>query len=506
MRCPSGSSSRPTASPACGRTRRSSAGCSSRATSRRGSPRPRRWATTASRNRPRGGSAPRRSRTGRRRSARAGSSAASTAATPPRATPSREISDRGPEPAVRGGWRRGPGRLACWARTDRGTARDCGRNQPRGEPMPPERLSALDASFLAVEGPSAHMHVGWAATFAPPADGPRPDFETLFEHISGRLGRAPRFRQRLASDPLGLSAPLLIDAEDFDPADHIHRSAAEDISQLADAVLSEPLPRDRPLWEFWIADGLADRRIGLVGKAHHCMVDGLAAVELGSLLLDLGPDAEPPADEDRDWLPAPPPHALELLARGAWDRTREQLALLRYPLAVARSPLTLPALGLRTARALAGAVLPVAPASHLNEPGSPDRHLATARRPLDELRAIRSAHEVTINDVLLAAVAGALRRHAERAEELPRDLKAMVPVNVRGDDGGVLGNRITFMFVELPASVPDPLVRLKLIGDATRARKEAGVPEDADLALKALSYAPRPVQKAAAHALARPRV
>jgi diacylglycerol O-acyltransferase len=371
--------------------------------------------------------------------------------------------------------------------------------------MPPERLSALDASFLAVEGPSAHMHVGWAATFAPPADGSRPDFDTLFAHITGRLCRAPRFRQRIAPDPLGLNAPLWIDAEEFDPAEHIHRSAAENLPQLADAVLSEPLRRDRPLWELWIADGLTDGRIGLVGKAHHCMVDGIAAVELGLLLLDPEPHAGP-ADDDPDWLPAPTPHALELLARGAWDRTREQLALLRYPLAVARSPLTLPALGLRTARALTGAILPVAPSSHLNEPGSPERHLATARRPLDELRAIRSAHEVTVNDVLLAAVAGALRRHAERAEERPRDLKAMVPVNVRGDDGGVLGNRITFMFVELPTSVPDPLVRLKLIGDATRARKEAGIPEDADTALKALSYVPRQLQKAAAHALASPRV
>jgi diacylglycerol O-acyltransferase / wax synthase len=372
--------------------------------------------------------------------------------------------------------------------------------------MPPERLSALDASFLTVEGPSAHMHVGWAATFAPPMDGRRPDFDTLFVHIAGRLGRAPRYRQRLAPDPLGLNAPLWIDDEDFDPAEHIHRSAAEDLHQLADAVLSQPLRRDRPLWEFWIADGLRDGRIGLVGKAHHCMVDGIAAVELGSLLLDLGPDAGPAQDEDPDWLPAPAPHALELLARGAWDRTREQIGLLRYPLAVARSPLALPGLGLRTARALAGAMLPVAPPSPLNEPGSPARHLATARRPLSELRAIRKAHGATVNDVLLAAVAGALRRHAERAGERPRDLKAMVPVNVRAEDAGELGNRITFMFVELPVSVDDPRVRLELVADDTRARKESGVPEDADVALKALSYAPRPVQKAAAHALASPRV
>src|SRR3954453_21470414 len=245
--------------------------------------------------------------------------------------------------------------------------------------MPPGRLSALDASFLTVEGPSAHMHVGWAATFEPPTEGPRPDFDTLFEHIAGRLGRAPRYRQRLAPDPLGLNAPLWIDAEDFDPAEHIHRSAAEDLPQLADAVLSEPLRRDRPLWEFWIADRLRDGRIGLVGKAHHCMVDGIAAVELGSLLLDAAPEAPAPAREDeQDWLPAPPPHALELLARGAWDRTREQLGLLRYPLAVARSPLALPGLRAPAARTLAGAMLPVAPPSRLNEPGSPARHLATA--------------------------------------------------------------------------------------------------------------------------------
>src|SRR3954469_12283754 len=371
--------------------------------------------------------------------------------------------------------------------------------------MPPERLSALDASFLAVEGPSAHMHVGWAATFEPPAD--RPVFDTLFEHIAGRLGRAPRYRQRLAPDPLGLNAPLWIDAEDFAPAEHIHRPAAEDLPQLADAVLSEPLRRDRPLWEFWIADRLRDGRIGLVGKAHHCMVDGIAAVELGSLLLDPAPDAPVPHEADEhDWLPAPAPHALELLARGAWDRTREQLELLRYPLAVARSPLALPGLGLRTARALAGAVLPVAPPSRLNEPGSPARHLATARGPLSELRAIRRAHGVTVNDVLRAAASAALRRHAERAGERPRDLKAMVPVNVRAEDAGELGNRITFMFVELPTAVADPLVRLELVADATRSRKESGAPEDADTALKALSYAPRPVQKAAAHALASPRV
>jgi diacylglycerol O-acyltransferase len=363
--------------------------------------------------------------------------------------------------------------------------------------MPPQRLSALDASFLAVESPSAHMHVGWAATFAAPEHGPRPGFGELFAHIAGRLGRAPRYRQRIAPDALGLHAPLWVDAEDFDPAEHIHHSAAERLEDLADAVLSEPLRRDRPLWEIWIAPELADGRIGLVGKAHHCMVDGLAAVELGSLLLDFEP--EPSTVEADEWLPAPAPHALELLARGAFDRAREPLGLLKAPFGFPRALL-------RTGRALAGAVLPVAPPSLLNAPSSPERHLATARRPLDELRAIKNHHGVTVNDVLLAAVAGALRLHAERRQERPRDLKAMVPVNVRSEAVGELGNRITFMFVELPASSPDPLDRLWRVSDATRTRKEAGVPEDADAAMQALAYAPRTLQKAAAHALASPRV
>jgi diacylglycerol O-acyltransferase / wax synthase len=372
--------------------------------------------------------------------------------------------------------------------------------------MAPERLSPLDASFLAVEGPSAHMHVGWAARFAPPAEGAPPSFEVIFEHLARRLGRAPRYRQRIAPDALGLNAPLWIDAEDFDPADHIHHSAAERLEDLADAVLSEPLPRDRPLWELWLAPELADGTIGLVGKAHHCMVDGIAAVELGSLLLD-AEAAPPPEEPGEDWEPAPAPHALELLARGAWDRTRDQLPLLRAPLELARAPLALAGRAIRTGRALAGAVLPVAPSSPLNGPSSPDRHLATVRRPLDELRAIKHQYGVTVNDVLLAAVAGALHRRAERRRERPRDLKAMVPVNVRTDEaGGGLGNRITFIFVELPTGSRDPIDRLHRVNVATRGRKEAGMPEDADAALQALSFAPRTLQKAAAHALASPRV
>jgi diacylglycerol O-acyltransferase len=152
-----------------------------------------------------------------------------------------------------------------------------------------ERLSALDASFLAVERPAAPMHVGWVAVFDPPENGARPGFDELFEHIAGRLGRAPRYRQRLADVPLAVHDPVWVDDAAFDASAHLVRADGEDLGALVDAVLSSPLRRDRPLWEISIAGDLPDGRLALVGKMHHCMVDGAAVVELGNLLLDADP-------------------------------------------------------------------------------------------------------------------------------------------------------------------------------------------------------------------------
>src|SRR3954462_13104311 len=134
--------------------------------------------------------------------------------------------------------------------------------------MTDARLSPLDASFLEVESATAHMHVGWAATFTPPADAERPTFEQVRDHIASRLGRAPRYRQRLARVPLGGREPQWIDDPLFDPDRHILRARSGDLSDIVDAVMSVPLERDRPLWEMWIADELDDGSIGLVGKAH----------------------------------------------------------------------------------------------------------------------------------------------------------------------------------------------------------------------------------------------
>jgi diacylglycerol O-acyltransferase len=131
--------------------------------------------------------------------------------------------------------------------------------------MSSTRLTSLDASFLEVESSTAHMHVGWASVYAPPEDRRRPSFTELRDHIESRLGRAPRYRQKLATVPLGVSEPVWVDDPDFDVMQHVHRARSGDFHEIADMVMSAPLEHDRPLWELWIADELDDGRIGVVG-------------------------------------------------------------------------------------------------------------------------------------------------------------------------------------------------------------------------------------------------
>jgi diacylglycerol O-acyltransferase / wax synthase len=373
--------------------------------------------------------------------------------------------------------------------------------------MPATRLSPLDASFLAVESPTAHMHVGWACVFRPP-DGPRPSFDDLFEHLEGRLSRGRRFRQRLVSVPLGLNAPLWIDDERFDATRHIVRAESSSLTEAIDDCMSRQLDRARPLWQICVADRLDDGRIGVVGKAHHCMVDGIAAVELAALLLDLTPDPEPEPPDG--WLPAPSPAALSRLAVGVLDQVRGDFELLRLPARVAASPrraIGMAAKGLGAARAAASMLRPAHPVPPLNAPISPLRHLATARRPLEDLRTIKSRFGTTVNDVVLAASAGGVRRLLEQRAESPGPLKTMVPVNVRApEEGGAAGNRISFMFVDLPCDEPDPVRRLETIHGDTAERKHGGEPSSVGDILGAVGYFPQPVRNAVSQVIASPLV
>ena len=351
------------------------------------------------------------------------------------------------------------------------------------------------------------MHVGWVAHFTAREGRRAAGFEELREHIAGRLGAAPRYRQRLVSVPLGVHDPVWADDPDFRIERHVLPADSSDVSEIADAVMSCPLARDRPLWEMWIAEERDGGGFAVVGKAHHCMVDGLAALELGMALLDPEPDAprEPPAT----WETRPAPAPVPLLARALIDRVGQQLDVARAGLGLAGSPtrlLATPGEITRVARALVHAILPLAPASALNRPSSPSRHLAILRRPLDDLRQVKNRHQTTVNDVLLAAVAGGLRGFFADRGEPAIDLKSMVPVSVRGDDtAGALGNRISFLFVELPCAEPDPVARLLKINAVTAQRKAAHEAEGSDAALQALAHVPRTLQRAASHLVASPR-
>jgi diacylglycerol O-acyltransferase len=369
------------------------------------------------------------------------------------------------------------------------------------------RLSPLDTSFLRVESPTAHMHVGWVALFSPPDEEPRPSFQELRQHVGRRLTRAPRYRQRLAPVPFGIHDPIWVDDDDFDIKRHVRHSRSTDIGDVVNRVMSTPLDQVDPLWQLWIADKLADGRIGIVGKAHHCMVDGIAAVELAALLLD--PTPQPPEPEPDRWTPHPPPSNRRLVASGMRDRLVEQLSLLGLPAKVARSPkqiIDLAQEGQRATRALVHSLAPPAPPSMLNRPNSPLRHLAVAKRPLDDLRQVKGHFHTTINDVVLAATSGGVRRFLERHGERPGRLKTMVPVSLREvGKANELGNRISFVFVDLPCDEPDPVRRLLDIHMSMTDRKRAGEPQGGDSVLKAVGYAPHAVQSLVSRLVASPR-
>jgi diacylglycerol O-acyltransferase len=372
------------------------------------------------------------------------------------------------------------------------------------------RLSALDASFLAVETATAHMHVGWVAVFSAPADGGLPSFRELRDHIAQRLGRAPRYRQKLASVPLGLHAPEWTDDRAFSVERHVYRAPGP-LEDLVEEVMSIPLRRDRPLWEMWLCEDTRERQFAIVGKSHHCMVDGLAAIELASVLLDPTPeplDCEPHSAHQPDaWRAAPEPGGEWLLARGLRDLLAQQLDLLHLPLRVASAPASTAqqtaAGALRVTRALSH-LLRGAPESVLNGQLSPLRRLAWTRRPLADLQLVKRAYGTTLNDVVLAAVAGGMRAYLIRRGEQPLALKVMVPVSVRSADD-VLGNHISFVFVDLPCDEPDPAVRLYKVHAAMSRRKRDREPEGADLVLKAAARTPVAVQQTLSRLIASPR-
>ncbi|GAA2562313.1 WS/DGAT/MGAT family O-acyltransferase [Pseudonocardia hydrocarbonoxydans] len=345
----------------------------------------------------------------------------------------------------------------------------------------PDRLSPIDASFLFAEHDTAAMHVGGVMTFEPREGF---DVDALVALIGHRLGLVPRYRQKVREVPGRLGLPVWVDDPDFDLAYHVRRSALaapgteEVLHELVGRLLSRRLDRSRPLWEIYLVEGLADGRLAVVTKTHHAMVDGLATVDIGSVLLDLGP--EPRETPDDDWRPDREPWGLELAASAVLDTLRRpQLALdvTGRILGDVRHAAT--AVGRTVEAALdtgrtAARTRPVHP---LNAVTGSQRRYGTARTPLADHRAVRRAHGGTVNDVVLAVVAGALRTWMiSRGEPLTHDttVRALVPVSVRARSGAGSGNSISAYFVDLPVAEEDPVARLSAVRGAMEAHKRGG--------------------------------
>ena len=358
-----------------------------------------------------------------------------------------------------------------------------------------ERLTRLDASFLYLEEPDTPMHVGGVLILEAPAGG----VEALAELVAARLPLVPRYRQRVAEVPGHLANPVWLDDPDFDIAYHVRRNGLPrpgteaQLLDLVSRLASRPLDRTRPLWEMYLVEGLSRRRVAVVTKTHPALVDGLSAIDIGQVLLDVEPDASAP--EPGPWHPQPPPNGAQLVWQALDEYARRPSAIVdaaRDAVTDVRSTaarLTGVAGGLfRTVRST---MLPVAH-SPLNAPAGRQRRVAVARAELDEIKRIRRAHGGTVNDVLLTVVTGALREWLlSRGEPVVSgtSVRALVPVSMQDEDGDA-GNRVSSYLVDLPVGEPNPRVRLARLSYAMRGIVQHGQSVGADSLIALTGFAP----------------
>jgi diacylglycerol O-acyltransferase len=379
-------------------------------------------------------------------------------------------------------------------------------------PLTGRRLSALDGSFVRLDSPRSPMHVGWSAVFAAPPRGERPTIEALRSRVAGRLDQVSWCRWRLQPAPLGLTEPRWIEDDGFDLACHVLAACGPDdvvspgaFAALRDALLSQPLDPARPPWQIWLVARLEDGRVGMVGKVHHALVDGIAALQIAGLVSDepLGGRVAPAVQIGTDgstigWV------------RETLERTiADGLAVGRAVGAAGTRPSSTARGALRAAdrvlRAAQEDLLPRAPRSSVNASIGARRSLVGyhARRP--DVRAARRAGG-TINDIGLAVVAGALRTAAMREGAPPQaPLKAMVPVSMRGVGEFGPGNRIAMVNLRLPVDLPTPRERLAFVRAQTHELKTGDRAEATEALYKAGAILPAPLRGPVVKAMASPR-
>jgi diacylglycerol O-acyltransferase / wax synthase len=344
-----------------------------------------------------------------------------------------------------------------------------------------DRLSPVDASFLHQERRASHMHVGALVIF----EGPPPSREDFSDHLQSRLSLVPRYRQKLAFPRFEMGRPFWVDDPRFNIDYHVRHTALpspgsiEQLRGLVGRIFSQRLDRSKPLWEVWLVQGLEGGRFALISKTHHALVDGISGVDISTVLFDLSPEPSETPEQVGGWTPEAEPSQAQLVTEGVKGllRTPGDLAgrtarAIQHPRRAAND--------VREAAEGLGEVvwagLNPAPDVPLNTEIGPHRRLWWLQRPLDEFKGIKNVLGGTVNDVVLAVVAGALGSWLEsrgvRREGL--ELGALVPVSIRAEDErGALGNRIAAMRAPLPVYARDPVERLRIVREAMGGLKES---------------------------------
>ena len=343
-----------------------------------------------------------------------------------------------------------------------------------------ERFTGQDAAFLYMETPSVHMHTLKIAVIDLPAKIPFADvFELVRASMESKLHLMPRLRLRPVEVPGGLHHPMWVNDPNFDIARHLYRKriaepgGPREMDQAIAEIASIQLPRDRPLWETWLLEGLADGGVVLVTKIHHSLADGVASATMMAKVMDLEADEDDLSFARPSWTPEAVPSRPELVL-GAFRDQRQQLGMLG-PLVKKTVRGGVNVLQNMKNRAIAVPFPFRTPRTVFNRTLSPRRSFASTSLPLAELKVVKNAANVTLNDVVLATVAGALNRFfEERGEHLSRPLIASVPMAVAtpGEAPREAGNRVANLFTSLCNDVTNPLLRLQMIHAVTSESKE----------------------------------
>lgn len=376
----------------------------------------------------------------------------------------------------------------------------------------PDRLSALDASFLYLEDAVTPMHVGGVAIFERPREGFA--YEQVLCLVGQRLAYLPRYRQRVVTVPGYLARPVWADDVDFDLNYHVRRSALPapgtdgQLFELVARLMARPLDHDRPLWETYFIEGLENDRVALVTKTHQAMVDGVGTVELGQLILDSTPQRCEPGEDT--WVPRRQPSATQLVLDAVSETVRrpgelaENLRAVVGDAAATTGKLVDAVGGLAAA---ARTLVRPAPAGPLNRPVSGGRIFTVVRTRLDDYRKVRGEYGGTVNDIVLASITGALRQWLlSRGESLAptASVRALVPMAVLEPDAlefsaaGLVNNQLEAHLVELPVGEANPVLRLQHISHAMRAYTDTRRSVAARAMLKVGGFAPATMHSLAA--------